>query len=59
LGLIQDHCRGRELPSLQYLVVNQSSGRPGGGCIGADIADMEREHQAIYAHDWSGTPNPF
>jgi putative restriction endonuclease len=59
LGLIQEHCRGRELPLLHYLVVNRSSGKPGGGCIGADVADVERVQQAVCAHEWSRTPNPF
>jgi len=55
LGHIMHYCRLNGLPPLTVLVVNQETGLPGEGLVGADLnADRER----VFRYDWFGVVPP-
>lgn len=61
LGEIQDYCHRSKLPPLQALVVQSTTGLPGGGYHGSARTYAEHEHAvaAVHAHEWAKTPPNF
>lgn len=61
LGEIQDYCDRHKLPPLQALVVQSTTGLPGGGYHGSNRtrADHARAVAAVHAHEWAKTPPNF
>jgi putative restriction endonuclease len=61
LGLIQEQCRGRELPPLQSLVVNKQTSVPGGGYHGSgtDMRELIGAQDEVFAYAWGEVANPF
>ena len=57
---IQSYCLSNGLPPLTILVVQQESGLPGAGFIGASATDFARAQAEVFSQDWlaHGNPNP-
>jgi len=57
---IQSYCRLRALPPLTVLVVQQESGLPGSGFIGATAEEIGGAQAAVFKFDWleHGNPGP-
>lgn len=57
---IQSYCLLRDLPPLTSLVVQQETGLPGSGFIGATAAQLGRAQAEVFAKDWleHGNPQP-
>src|SRR4051794_38353352 len=48
---IHDYCKAKKLPPLTILVVNQSTGKPGGGFDAYSGATEEGQRQ-VFDHTW-------
>lgn len=59
LSLIQDYCMDNGYPPLTILVVNQNTGKPGGGFIAWDIENSEDWVNKVYDYNWKSLNNPF
>jgi putative restriction endonuclease len=59
LAVIQDFCLEEQLAPLTALVVQQSTGNPGGGFIAWDIDDAETAWQKVFGYPWNEIRNPF
>lgn len=55
---IQSYCIINELPPLTVLVVQQDSGMPGSGFIGALAADLAKAQARVFAFNWLEHGNP-
>jgi len=55
---IQSYCLLNALPPLTVLVVQQDSGMPGSGFIGASAGDLARAQARVFAFDWLAHGNP-
>jgi hypothetical protein len=51
LGHIAFYCIDNDLPPLTSIVVGQGRGTPGHD-IPIDLANLDREREKVYAHDW-------
>jgi hypothetical protein len=49
-------CRDQDLPALTVLMVNGTTGRPGGGTVLDGDAETERER--VFAFDWFSIEPP-
>jgi putative restriction endonuclease len=61
LGLIQDHCKPNNLPSLQSLVVNKRTRIPGDGYIAStrDLPSIQKTQNKVFNYAWNRIVNPF
>ena len=59
LSLIQDYCMDNGYPPLTILVINQNTGKPGGGFIAWDIENSEDGVNKVYGKNWKSLNNPF
>jgi hypothetical protein len=57
---IQSYCLVNGLPPLTVLVVQQDSGAPGSGFIGATASEFAKAQADVFATDWieHGNPQP-
>ncbi len=55
---IQSYCIINELPPLTVLVVQQDSGMPGPGFIGASAGDLAKAQARMFAFNWLEHGNP-
>jgi hypothetical protein len=55
---IQSYCIIKELPPLTVLVVQQDSGMPGSGFIGASAGDLAKAQARVFAFNWLEHGNP-
>ena len=57
---IQSYCIVHGLPPLTVLVVQQDSGLPGSGFIGASAGELAKAQMSVFSEDWlaRGNPNP-
>jgi hypothetical protein len=51
LYYIYCYCKQEGLPFLNYLVVNQPTGRPGDECPG-NLSDLHAEQSRVFVYDW-------
>lgn len=55
LGRVMFYCQQEQLPPLTVVVVNQETGLPGSGLLGAELnADRER----VFGYNWYGIVPP-
>jgi putative restriction endonuclease len=59
LALIQDYCRGADLPPLTILVVNKHTKRPGVGFTAWSHGNLREGRAEVRNHAWAKEPNPF
>jgi putative restriction endonuclease len=59
LALIQNYCMDNEYPPLTILVINQNTGKPGGGFIAWDIENSDDGVNKVYDFSWKRLKNPF
>jgi hypothetical protein len=52
LGIIGEYCRLNELPALNSIVVNQSTGAPGEEVVLREGRTVKEEQRAVMAQDW-------
>lgn len=55
---IQSYCILKQLPPLTVLVVQQDSGMPGSGFVGATADALASAQARVFAHDWLSHGNP-
>ena len=56
---IQSYCMDSKLPPLSAVVVNKTTGLPGGGFIAWDIDDIDTAYETVFNFSWATIPNPF
>lgn len=61
LGFIQDHCKTKNLPSLQALVVNKRTRIPGDGYRASvrDYREIQKTQDKVFNYAWDRIENPF
>ena len=52
LGIIGQYCRLNDLPALNSIVVNQTTGVPGEDVLLRDNRTVKEEQRAVMAEDW-------
>ncbi len=52
LGIIGQYCRLNDLPTLNAIVVNQTTGAPGEDVLLRDGRTFKQEQKAVMAQDW-------
>ncbi len=55
---IQSYCLVSKLPPLTILVVQQESGLPGSGFIGASASEFAKAQMEVFTFDWLEHGNP-
>ena len=55
---IQSYCIINELPPITVLVVQQESGMPGSGFIGASAGELAKAQARVFAYNWLEHGNP-
>jgi hypothetical protein len=52
LGIVGRYCRLNDLPALNAIVVDQTTGAPGEGVLLRDGRTVKQEQKAVLAQDW-------